>query len=100
MHDVGFVWQCVSVCVDGPPLLFRRKPLLCCVCMLPCPDLGPALHVCAYTHNKQPTGPSYNVAFFPRIYAAAGYPDILHHLGSKGPEYTDPINWLLYQVLR
>jgi hypothetical protein len=44
-------------------------------------------------------GPSYNVAFFPKIYNAAGYPNILEHMRKKGvQEYGDPINWLLYQV--
>lgn len=43
-------------------------------------------------------GPSYNVAYFPKIYEAAGYPDILSHMRKQGPEYNDPINWLLYQV--
>lgn len=44
-------------------------------------------------------GPSYNVAFFPKIYKAAGYPNILDHMKKQGSElYADPINWLLYQV--
>ena len=44
-------------------------------------------------------GPSYNVAFFPKIYKAAGYPNILSHMRQQGAqEYEDPINWLLYQV--
>lgn len=44
-------------------------------------------------------GPSYNVAFFPKIYKAAGYPNILDHMEKQGSElYADPINWLLYQV--
>lgn len=45
-------------------------------------------------------GPSYNVAFFPKIYEAAGYPSLLEHMRKEGPEgeYADPINWLLYQV--
>jgi hypothetical protein len=45
-------------------------------------------------------GPSYNVAFFPKIYEAAGYPSLLDHMRKEGPEgeYADPINWLLYQV--
>jgi hypothetical protein len=44
--------------------------------------------------------PSYNVAFFPKIYEAAGYPSLLEHMRKEGPEgeYADPINWLLYQV--
>jgi hypothetical protein len=43
--------------------------------------------------------PSYNVAFFPKIYKAAGYPNILDHMRKQGvQEYGDPINWLLYQV--
>lgn len=46
-----------------------------------------------------PPGPSYNVAFFPKIYAAAGYPNLLDHMGRQGAAaYADPINWLLYQV--
>ncbi len=44
-------------------------------------------------------GPSYNVAYFPKIYKAAGYPDILSHMRKQGVhEYADPMNWLLYQV--
>jgi len=43
-------------------------------------------------------GPSYNVAYFPKIYEAAGYPEILSHMRKQGPQYNDPTNWLLYQV--
>lgn len=39
------------------------------------------------------------MAFFPKIYKAAGYPTILSHMQQQGAqEYADPINWLLYQV--
>lgn len=39
------------------------------------------------------------MAFFPKIYKAAGYPNILSHMKHQGAqEYADPINWLLYQV--
>lgn len=42
--------------------------------------------------------PSYNVAFFPRIYSAAGYPDIIVRSQDKGREYDEPARWLMYQV--
>ncbi|KAF8067359.1 Acsf3 [Scenedesmus sp. PABB004] len=42
--------------------------------------------------------PSYNVAFFPAIYAAAGYPDLVNATRAKGKAYDQPARWLMYQV--
>lgn len=42
--------------------------------------------------------PSYNVAFFPRIYNASGYPAFIDDKGHKGTPYEQPTAWLKYQV--
>ncbi|GFR40953.1 hypothetical protein Agub_g1617, partial [Astrephomene gubernaculifera] len=43
--------------------------------------------------------PSYNVAFFPEVYQAAGYPDMISRLAAQGAhKYSFPIRLLRYQV--
>eukprot|EP00775_Hariotina_reticulata_P011811 gene11811-11955_t len=42
--------------------------------------------------------PSYNVALFPSIYKAAGYPDLVERARAKGPHYDAPTRWLMYQI--
>jgi hypothetical protein len=42
--------------------------------------------------------PSYNVALFPGIYKAAGYPDLIERARARGPHYDAPTRWLMYQV--
>jgi hypothetical protein len=42
--------------------------------------------------------PSYNVAFFPEIYEACGYPSFIDKQQKRGPEYGEPTKWLMYQV--
>lgn len=43
--------------------------------------------------------PSYNVAFFPDMYEAAGYPDMIARLEAAGEaKHSFAIHWLKYQV--
>jgi hypothetical protein len=42
--------------------------------------------------------PSYNVAFFPEISEAAGYPSFAAEQRARGVEYDSPSRWLMYQV--
>ncbi|GIL99532.1 hypothetical protein Vretimale_4675, partial [Volvox reticuliferus] len=43
--------------------------------------------------------PSYNVAYFPEVYDAAGYPDMIARLEEKGPKkYAFSIRLLKYQI--
>ncbi|PNW85360.1 hypothetical protein CHLRE_03g182750v5 [Chlamydomonas reinhardtii] len=43
--------------------------------------------------------PSYNVAYFPEVYEAAGYPDMIARLEAKGAKkYAFPIRLLKYQI--
>ena len=42
--------------------------------------------------------PSYNVAFFPEIYEACGYPNFIDKQQKRGHEYEVPTKWLMYQV--
>jgi len=42
--------------------------------------------------------PSYNVAFFPEIYEACGYPNFIDKQQKRGDGYDVPTKWLMYQV--
>ncbi|GBF96124.1 hypothetical protein Rsub_08872 [Raphidocelis subcapitata] len=42
--------------------------------------------------------PSYNVAYFPRIYKASGYPDVINDTCRRGKPYEQPAGWLKYQA--
>ncbi|KAI8474290.1 MAG: phospholipase B-like protein [Monoraphidium minutum] len=42
--------------------------------------------------------PSYNVAFFPRIYNESGYPDFTDGHEHRGTPYEQPTAWLKYQT--
>jgi hypothetical protein len=43
--------------------------------------------------------PSFNVAFFPRVYNLSGYPAFAADAAARGPQYEVPAEWLKYQVL-
>lgn len=41
---------------------------------------------------------SYNVPFFPDIYAESGYPDYKHHLEKFGQNFTKTTHWLSHEL--